>query len=202
VEAGVTANEHAPALSRYGIPPPLVATLDTYLSLVAAWNERTNLTAARTVEDRVRVLVADVWRATPTVRSGSLIDVGSGNGSPGLVLALLRPDLMVTLLEPRNRRWAFLREAARRLGRDDIRVERVRCEDFRSQAQTVTVRAVGLDTTILAPLVEPGGDLLMFGGQPVVSNAFVTLETVRLDHTDLHVLRRRPTATAAVSRET
>ena len=47
---------------------------------------------------------------------GSLIDVGSGNGSPGLVLALVRDDLEVTLLEPRARRWAFLREAARASG--------------------------------------------------------------------------------------
>ena len=54
-------------------------------------------------------------RALPA--PGALVDVGSGNGSPGLVLALLRDDLSVTLLEPRQKRWAFLREASRRAGR-------------------------------------------------------------------------------------
>ena len=62
---------------------------------------------------RVALLVAPVLPLADLLEPGELLDVGSGNGSPGLVLALLRPRLDVTLLEPRQRRWAFLREAAR-----------------------------------------------------------------------------------------
>ena len=86
---------------------------------------RINLTGARTAEERVAILVAPsagVGRPGP----GLLLDLGSGNGSPGLVLAALRPDLPVTLLEPRQRRWAFLREAARATGRADVDVRRCR----------------------------------------------------------------------------
>jgi hypothetical protein len=61
---------------------------------------------------------------------GRLIDVGSGNGSPGLVLALLRDDLEAILLEPRARRWAFLREATRAAGRGDVEVLRRRHDQY------------------------------------------------------------------------
>src|SRR4051794_36598931 len=93
-------DDHAAHLERLGIPEDLRPRLCSYLALVATWNERTNLTGARTAEDRVRILVADAWRASVFVEAGSLVDIGSGNGSPGLVLALLRRDLRVTLLEP------------------------------------------------------------------------------------------------------
>ena len=87
--------------------------LAAYLDTLADWSRRTNLTGARTAAERVRLLVADVLPGAFLPEPGALIDVGSGNGSPGLVLALVRDDLEVTLLEPRTRRWAFLKEAAR-----------------------------------------------------------------------------------------
>jgi len=78
----------------------------------------------------VRLLVGDVLPAAPLADPGSLIDVGSGNGSPGLVLALLRADLSATLLEPRLRRWAFLREASRAAGRPELDVRRERHDRY------------------------------------------------------------------------
>jgi 16S rRNA (guanine527-N7)-methyltransferase len=103
---------------------------------------------------------------------GDLIDVGSGNGSPGLVLALLRDDLEVTLLEPRVRRWAFLREAARAAGRG-VRVLRVRHDGYLgTPAPTVTLRGVALPLAELAELVERGGRLLVFGRRPEPAGPF------------------------------
>jgi len=103
---------------------------------------------------------------------GTLIDVGSGSGSPGLVLALLRDDLEVTLLEPRARRWAFLREAARAAGRP-VRVLRLRHDTYPGPpARTVTLRAVAVPLAELAPLVEPGGRVLVFGGRPLRGGPF------------------------------
>jgi 16S rRNA (guanine527-N7)-methyltransferase len=120
----------------------------------------------------VRLLVGDVLPVARLPAPGSLVDVGSGNGSPGLVLALVRDDLEVTLLEPRARRWAFLREAARAASRS-VRVLRVRHDGYPGPpARTVTLRAVALPLAELAALVSPGGRVLVFGGRPQVGGPF------------------------------
>ena len=88
----------------------------------------------RSSEERVRLLVGDVLPAACVPVAGGLIDVGSGNGSPGLVFALLREDLEVTLLEPRQKRWAFLREAVRLAGpARRVAVERCRHDGYRGR---------------------------------------------------------------------
>jgi 16S rRNA (guanine527-N7)-methyltransferase len=113
-----------------------------------------------------------VLPAIPLARPGTLIDVGSGNGSPGLVFALVRDDLEVTLLEPRSRRWAFLREAARAAGRP-VRVLRLRHDGYTGDpARTLTLRAVALPLAELAGLVAPGGRVLVLGGRPEVGGPF------------------------------
>jgi 16S rRNA (guanine527-N7)-methyltransferase len=161
---------HHAALAALGLDPAASGALDAYLSLLARWADRTSLTGARTAEERVGLLVAPVLPAVPHLEGPDLIDVGSGNGSPGLVLALLRPELKVGLLEPRQRRWAFLREAARAAGRPDITVFRGRHRDWPGPpAATVTLRALRLAPAELAPLTRPGGLLLVFGrveGEP------------------------------------
>jgi 16S rRNA (guanine527-N7)-methyltransferase len=119
-----------------------------------------------------------------------LIDVGSGNGSPGLVLAVLRSDLSVTLLEPRAKRWAFLREAARLLGRGDVKVLRSRCEDFPEVAEMVTMRAVGLVLDVVGRLLVPGGKLFVFGGQPGEPTELKVLGSHPLQHSELHQFQK------------
>jgi 16S rRNA G527 N7-methylase RsmG len=145
---------------------PEAARLEAYLDTVADWSPRVNLTGARTPGERVAVLVAGVVPARSLPAPGRLLDVGSGNGSPGLVLALLRDDLEVTLLEPRQKRWAFLREAARRAGRE-VEVLRARHDSYPGPpAATVTVRALRLPLRDLRPLVVPGGRVIVFGTTP------------------------------------
>ena len=164
---------HAPVLERLGLEPPAVAALGRYLDLVAAWNPRVNLTGARTAEQRVAVLVAPVLPVAAVVEHGPLLDIGSGSGSPGLVLALLRRDLPVTLLEPRQRRWAFLREAARVGGRFDLTVLRARHDAYKGPAAcSVTVRALSLPLADIAPLLVPGGRVLIWGQVPADVDRF------------------------------
>jgi 16S rRNA (guanine527-N7)-methyltransferase len=135
-----------------------------YLDLVAEWNRRVNLTGAATPQARAELLVLRVAPLAPHLGPGRLLDVGSGNGSPGLVLGLLRPDLRTTLLEPRVRRWAFLREATRRAGRPDIEVQRARHDGYAGPpVENVTLRAVRLPLGELRGLVAPGGRLWVFG---------------------------------------
>ena len=101
-----------------------------------------------------------------------VVDVGSGAGLPGIPLALARPDLTVTLLEPLARRVAFLTECVDRLGLDRVTVVRGRAEEgpIRSElggADVVTARAVApLDRLAgwCLPLLRPGGRLLAMKG--------------------------------------
>ena len=106
----------------------------------------------------------------------TVIDVGSGAGLPGLVLAIARPDLTVTLVEPLARRTAFLIEAVQRLGLTrDVRVFRGRAEEAAAgsrdreplSADIVTARAVApLDrlASWCLPLLAPGGRLVALKG--------------------------------------
>jgi 16S rRNA (guanine527-N7)-methyltransferase len=160
-------------LAGLGLAPGPAAALARYLDLVAAWNPRVNLTGARTAADRVAILVAPVAPAAPLLEPGLLIDVGSGNGSPGLVLATLRPDLPVVLLEPRQRRWAFLREAARVVGRPEVEVRRVRHDGYDGPpGRSVSLRALALPLRALAPLVAAGGRVFVWGPPPAADPEF------------------------------
>jgi 16S rRNA (guanine527-N7)-methyltransferase len=198
---GGEASAHAPLLRDLGLDPSAASALARYLDLVAAWNPRVNLTGAHTPAERVAVLVAPVLPAAAGIEPGLLLDVGSGNGSPGLVLALLRPDIPTVLLEPRQRRWAFLREAARAAGRPDVDVRRARHDGYAGPpAQTLTVRALALPLRELAALVAPGGRLLVWGPAPTAGEGSFVVERPG-PGPGIHALRRPP-ATGNVSRST
>jgi 16S rRNA G527 N7-methylase RsmG len=154
---------HAELLRARGIPAPQAERLACYLDLLAAWTPRVNLTGARSAQERVEMLVAPALLMLPALLPGPLLDIGSGNGSPGLVVALLEPERPVTLLEPRTRRWAFLREAARVAGHPGVRVLRLRHDAYPGPpAPNVSLRALRLPPAAIAPLVAPGGRLLLF----------------------------------------
>ncbi|MBK5255576.1 MAG: class I SAM-dependent methyltransferase [Vicinamibacteria bacterium] len=141
--------------------------LNRYLDCLLRWAPRINLTGAEKRLDAFEMLVLPILGAEGLLVA-PLIDVGSGNGSPGLILAALRPDLAFTLLEPRAKRWAFLREAAREMGSANVTVLRERSEAYRGpRAAMVTMRAVGLAPESLRPLLLPGGSVLVFGGPPL-----------------------------------
>jgi 16S rRNA (guanine527-N7)-methyltransferase len=100
--------------------------LVTWLDLVVTWSERVDLTAARDADTLVDLLLADAALLASTQPTGSVIDVGSGVGAPAIPLAILRPTLTLTLVEPRERRAAFLRTSCGTLSRPDIRLLRAR----------------------------------------------------------------------------
>jgi len=189
----VRPDTHRPALEALGLAGPTLARLEAYLDLLAAWSRRINLTGARTPEERVRTLVAGVLPAAALVEGGALLDIGSGNGSPGLVLGLLRDDQDVTLLEPRVRRWAFLREAVRVSGRERVTVLRLRHDSYRgAPAQTVTLRGLHLPLSELVPLVAPAGRVLLFGTAAAGVEPFSLEQNRPLPQGRLYVLRAPP----------
>ena len=99
-------------------------------------------------------------------------DVGSGAGLPGLVLALARPDVEFALIEPMERRTDWLSEQVADLGLTNVHVVRSRVQDapFIEKCDVVTARAVSALKTLIpmtAPLVKPGGSLLLMKGASV-----------------------------------
>jgi 16S rRNA (guanine527-N7)-methyltransferase len=101
-------------------------------------------------------------------RYRTLVDIGSGAGLPGLVLAMLRPQLDITLLEPMERRCRFLTECTAELGLANASVLRGRAEDIRLRADVATARAVAplaRLAELAAPMVRPGGLVLAIKGR-------------------------------------
>ena len=100
---------------------------------------------------------------------GSVADIGSGAGLPGIVLAIARPDVHWTLIEPMERRVTWLNEQIDSLALENVEVLRARAEDVgRPQAfDFVTARAVSALKTLIpltAPLVRDGGELTLLKG--------------------------------------
>ncbi|NUP08592.1 MAG: 16S rRNA (guanine(527)-N(7))-methyltransferase RsmG [Polyangiaceae bacterium] len=112
------------------VDPERAETLAAFVALVASFNTKMDLTAARTDDELVDLLLADAVVLAGAIASGArVVDVGSGAGAPGLPLALARPDLEVTLVEPLDKRVMFLRTAIGKLGLSSrVRVERKRGE--------------------------------------------------------------------------
>ena len=98
---------------------------------------------------------------------GTVADVGSGAGFPGIVIALLRPDLEVSLIETMERRVAWLQDVALELDLDNVTIRRARAEEVRDRFDAVTARAVANLTKLVritAPILRRGGCLLALKG--------------------------------------
>ena len=147
-------------------PTPELAV--RYAELLATEGVVRGLIGPREVDrlwDRHLVNSALVARAVAT--GSSVADVGSGAGLPGLVIALNRPDLSVTLIEPLLRRTTFLNEVVAELGLANVTVLRARAEAVSSRFDVVTSRAVARLPQLLrwcVPLTKAGGSVLAMKG--------------------------------------
>ncbi len=134
-----------------------------YLALMAKWNRVYNLTALRNPGEWVTHHLLDSLSVLPYVRGPQVVDVGSGAGLPGLVLAVARPDWHIVSVEAVDKKAAFQRQAAAELALTNVRVEGRRVEDVAldSGADTVVSRAF----SSLADFVNLTRHLLRDGGQ-------------------------------------
>lgn len=128
--------------------------------------------------------------------SGRVGDVGSGAGLPGLVLAIARPDVEWVLIEPMERRVAWLTEQVADLALENVEVIRARAEDWRRGPifDAVTARAVSALKTLIpltAPLVRDGGELILLKGASVANEieaAAKQIRSFRLTNTRVEVI--------------
>lgn len=148
----------AMGLDPAALAPPLLA----YLALLERWNRTYNLTAIRDPRQMVTRHLLDSLAMQPFVAAGTLADLGTGPGLPGIPLAIARPKLQVTLVESNGKKARFLREAVRQLGLGNARVAESRAEALDEPAAYDHLTARALDT--LAGIIAVGGHLLRPGG--------------------------------------
>jgi len=160
-----------------------VRQLSTYLDLLLRWNSRINLTAVREPEEIITRHFGEslfaAWHLSSATspapeRQRRLLDFGSGAGFPGLPIKIWEPHVELTLIESNQKKATFLREVIRALGLDSAEVFSGRAEDFRQQADVVTLRAVEKFERSLpfaTRLVAPGGRLALLIGESQVAPA-------------------------------
>jgi 16S rRNA (guanine527-N7)-methyltransferase len=141
--------------------------LARYLDLLLFWNRRINLTAVREPAEIIDRHFIDCLAVVPHVPSDArtLVDVGSGAGFPGAIIALQRPALAVTLIESIHKKTAFLEAVRRELPLPNITVVTKRIEDWKpaEKPDVAVSRATWNVTEWLARgvgLVRPGGNVL------------------------------------------
>jgi 16S rRNA (guanine527-N7)-methyltransferase len=178
------------------VSPAASEQLGAWLRELVRWNATHDLTAARSAGELTDLMLADAFvlaRLLP--RSVAVVDVGSGAGAPGLPLALLRPDLRVTLVEPLQKRLAFMRLVLAGAGRLDVTLE-ARRGDALARALSLgpaeSAFDVALSRATLPPaewlalavrLVRPGGEIVALLAQDAAP------ERPDLEALDVHAYR-------------
>jgi 16S rRNA (guanine527-N7)-methyltransferase len=159
-----------PAVVSQIVAPSRLGLLERYAGLLASEGVVRGLIGPREVPrlwDRHLLNCALLAPLVP--HEARVVDIGSGAGLPGLVLAIARPDLAVSLIEPMARRVAFLEEACTDLGLGGVEVVRSRAEQWQGDRRfdVVTARAVAGLSTLLAwgmPMVGEDGAMLAMKG--------------------------------------
>jgi 16S rRNA (guanine527-N7)-methyltransferase len=141
--------------------------LARYLSELDHWRRRFNLTGSLSSPELVDHALESALAAELISDGERVIDVGSGSGLPGVVLAALRPAAQFLLVEPRQKKAAFLRHTVRDLGLSGAKVFPGRAEDVGGQTFDVaTGRALSGLAERVEGLLEPGGRLLAWTTEP------------------------------------
>ena len=155
---------------------PTLGQLEKYLTLLERWNSKINLTAfdlKDPSDEAIDRLIVEPLLAAQHLPSSqrTVIDIGSGSGSPAIPLLLASPGRSITMVESKTRKAVFLLEALRHLAVNGSRVETARFEqlltrpEFHEGFDALTIRAVRVEASTLLTLqafLRPGGDLYLF----------------------------------------
>jgi len=132
----------------------IIVKLENFASLLYEWNQIHNLTGAKTIDAIYVNIIDSLFPLTFIDRPKTLLDVGTGAGFPGLVLAIALPQTEVVLAEPLKKRVSFLKYAAMDLGLSNVSVEAKRVEKVEHEAfELISSRAV-TNTKLLLDLTE------------------------------------------------
>lgn len=166
------------AASSLPLAPGVTRALHAHYQELRRWSPTLALIGPGVVGELFERHYAESLAAQPLLPEGplKLLDVGSGAGFPGLILAALRPDLEVTLTEARQRKWAFLVAACRRARLScrclNVRVSPSTAAQLPEDISVVTARAVRVDLPAweaLIPRLLPGARALFWSGDEVLA---------------------------------
>lgn len=163
-------------LSPQGLDDTAVERLWIHYTELARWNRRLSLVGPGTANEVLRRHYGESLAALPLLAAEdrSLVDIGSGAGFPGFVLAAARPDLETTLVESRRRKWSFLSLVCEKTALPchclDARVSAAIPDGFPRQMDVVTTRAVRFSDAEIAALAgrltADGRFLVWMGARP------------------------------------
>jgi len=144
-----------------------------FTELLLEWNKIHNLTGAKTPVDVEKNIEDSLFPTTFIEKPSSILDVGTGAGFPGLILAIAYPDVRTVLCEPRKKRASFLKYVAMELELPNVEVAKMRVEDYSSEPfGLISSRAV-TDTKMLLDLTNHlqsnGTKYLFYKGEQVFS---------------------------------
>ena len=150
------------------LTPPLMQ----YLALLRKWNGTYNLTAVRDPAEMIPKHLLDSLSILPHLQTGTLADLGTGPGLPGIPVALARPDIEVTLVESNGKKARFMREVIRTLKIPNARVSESRIEAVDAPGEYTQITARALAT--LSEILTLGGHLLTPEGRLLAMKARTT----------------------------
>jgi 16S rRNA (guanine527-N7)-methyltransferase len=169
--AGAGAERLVAGAAELGLPLDAhqVQALLSYARLLDRWGRAYNLTSVRGVEAIVGRHLLDSLSILPYLTGSRFLDVGTGAGLPGLVLAVAGAAGRWVLLDSVGKKARFCRQAVLELGLRGVEVAQVRLEDYRPEEpfDSVTARAwgpIGALLTLSGPLLRPGGRVLAMKG--------------------------------------
>ena len=139
------------------------------MALIQKWNKVYNLTEVRNPQEMVTLHLLDSLSVLPYVKGPHLLDVGSGAGLPGIVLAICRPDLQVTTIDTVQKKAIFMRQVKGELGLENLSVVHARVEEHHPQQlyDQVISRAfseIALLMQLTRHLIAKGGEWLAMKG--------------------------------------
>jgi 16S rRNA (guanine527-N7)-methyltransferase len=152
----------------------LATGISAYLALLLRWNQKMSLTSlTNPAEILARHFGESLFGGQAAgMGAGTLLDIGSGAGFPAIPIAMASPEIHAVLLEPNLKKTVFLSEVCRNLGLENrIKIARMRLEEYEGApgaSDFITTRAVRVTPKFLAlcaPLLAPGGKLVLWLGQ-------------------------------------
>lgn len=146
-----------------------IEKLVDYMELLRLWNKTHNLTAVDDIDAMLSVHIFDSASIKPYVKGATLLDVGSGAGLPGMILAILSPALQVTSVETRGKKAQFQMYVANKLNLKNFKVVNTRIEEFdpKEKFAMITARAFSSIACLLEgskQVISPNGRWLAMKG--------------------------------------